>query len=57
MKLSDHSKSDKLITESECESVSSVDSVSERSERNACTLEKIKAFLQSTKWNEGSSSR
>ncbi|ROL49802.1 hypothetical protein DPX16_13467 [Anabarilius grahami] len=51
---SDHSKSDESVTESECESVSSVDSASlRRSERKAYTVEKIKAFLLSTKGMKG----
>lgn len=52
--ISDHSNSDESLAESDSESVSSVDSVSlRRSERNAYTLEKIKAFLQSTKGMKG----
>ncbi len=52
--ISDLSNSDESLAESDRESVSSVDSVSlRRSERNAYTLEKIKAFLQSTKGMKG----
>lgn len=52
--ISDLSNSDESLAESDSESVSSVDSVSlRRSERNAYTLEKIKAFLQSTKGMKG----
>ena len=50
----EHSNSDDSVTGSECESVSSVDSVSQRrSGRSAYTLEKIKSFLQNTKGMKG----
>ncbi|KAL0153369.1 hypothetical protein M9458_051288, partial [Cirrhinus mrigala] len=52
--ISDHSNSDNSLTESESESVRSVDSLSLRiSGRNAYTLEKIKSFLQNTKGMKG----
>jgi len=54
MPNTEYSNSDDSVSGSECESVSSVDSVSlRRSGRSAYTLEKIKAFLQSTKGMKG----